>query len=112
VEFGSFACRFRAGQGVVVVGADGSIEIALSNAAALEVRQQLTEATRVSYHSISEEAARLGVSEKTMRKYAKEDGCPHFVLPGGDIRLIPKEVDGWLIDHHRIAPGKNKNYGG
>jgi hypothetical protein len=47
-----------------------------------------------------------------MRKYAKEDGCPHFVLPGGDIRLIPKEVDGWLIDHHRIAPGKNKNYGG
>lgn len=48
------------------------------------------------YRSIGEEAERLGISERTLRTYMHEKGCPFYRLPGGDVRLISHEVDVWM----------------
>jgi len=48
------------------------------------------------YCSIGQEAERLGISERTLRTYMHEKGCPFYRLPGGDVRLISNEVDAWM----------------
>ncbi len=49
------------------------------------------------YQSIDQEAERLKISERTLRTYLKENGCPFYRLPGGDVRLLSDEVDTWMI---------------
>lgn len=56
------------------------------------------------YCSIGQEAERLGISERTLRTYMHEKGCPFYRLPGGDIRLTSTEVDQWMAQ--RKVSGK------
>jgi len=48
------------------------------------------------YRSIGQEAERLGISERTLRTYMHDKGCPFYRLPGGDVRLVSNEVDTWM----------------
>ena len=68
------------------VSAD-AVEIALSAEAVADIRTSLKGPAPVrEYHTVSEEAGRIGLSEKTLRNLLKERGAPHYVI-GSDIRI-------------------------
>ncbi len=73
-----------------------AVEIALSANAVAEIRASLKgPAPFRKYHTVTEEAQRIGLSEKTLRNLLKERGAPHYVI-GSDIRIDPVAMDQWM----------------
>lgn len=48
--------------------------------------------------NVSEVAARLGISDTTVRNYVVREGLPCFFLPNGHRRFHWSEVERWLND--------------
>lgn len=72
------------------------VEIALSAKTVAELSSMLQgKAPFRNYHTVSEEAERIGLSEKTVRNLLKEKHAPHFVI-GSDIRIDPIAMDEWM----------------
>lgn len=46
--------------------------------------------------TVAEVAKRLGVHEKTVRRYICKCGLPVHRLPGGDLRLLWPDVSRWM----------------
>jgi excisionase family DNA binding protein len=83
-----------------------AVEIALSVEAIAEIRASLTRpAPFRDYHTVAEEAERIGLSEKTVRNLLKEKRAPHYVI-GSDIRIDPVALDEWMDQN--CAVGKRR----
>jgi hypothetical protein len=79
------------------------VEIALSAETVGEIRASLKgPAPFRNYHSVAEEANRLGLCEKTIRNFLKEKRAPHFVI-GSDLRIDPVAMDEWLDTNYAVG---------
>lgn len=90
-----FSIPLHEGFSMAVVG--GKLELNLPASALGAFTTQASSVPPPSrYNSIAQEADRLGISERTLRTYMHEKGCPFYRLPGGDVRLVSSEVDVWM----------------
>lgn len=51
--------------------------------------------------TVDDIADRLGVSEKTVRRYMRLGKLEYIRLPGGQLRVEPAAFDAWLDERHR-----------
>ncbi|MCX6971018.1 MAG: helix-turn-helix domain-containing protein [Verrucomicrobia bacterium] len=80
-----------------------AVEIGISAEAVAEIRASLKGPTPFrEYHTVAEEAERIDLSEKTVRKLLKEKRAPHYVI-GSDIRIDSVSLAQWLDRKYAVG---------
>lgn len=96
--------RIKRDESFAISSTPDAVEIALSAEAVAEIRASLKgPAPFRDYHTVAEEAERIGLSEKTIRNILKEKRVPHYVI-GSDIRIDPVRMDQWLDAKCLVGP--------